>query len=177
MPSKNLTSKQRRFCEAYVNETHGNGTAAAKMAGYSVKTATATASITLKKKHVRKHILELTKGIEQHFEADKDWMVAKLAKIVKSALTEVTNEKTGITGPFDLKGGISAIELMAKLEGLFILKSEIQMSGSVELTRSREEIEAYLISYGIDPTKLNHKRTATMTNVIDVTPVEVAKDN
>lgn len=53
---KTLRGKQRAFAEYYVGEARFNGTKAAKMAGYSEKTATVIASENLSKPNIRGYI-------------------------------------------------------------------------------------------------------------------------
>lgn len=55
-----LSERQRKFCEYYASS--GNATEAAKLAGYSEKTATETGYENLRKPHIQKYLKSLTQS-------------------------------------------------------------------------------------------------------------------
>ena len=65
-----LTDKQRRLVELYLTAggpAFGNATKAAKIAGYSPKSAYQIAHVTLRKPHVRRIVNRIERLVEQAF--------------------------------------------------------------------------------------------------------------
>ena len=58
-PDKPLTIQQERFCNEYFKAADGNGTKAAVLAGYSVKTATSQASTLLTYPNIQRRLSDL----------------------------------------------------------------------------------------------------------------------
>lgn len=65
-----LTNKQRTLVELYLtvgSPAFGNATKAAKLAGYSPRSAYQIAHATLRKRHIRRLVKRIEKKIEQEF--------------------------------------------------------------------------------------------------------------
>lgn len=112
-----LTMKQRMFVELYV----GNGTEAAKQAGYSGSSATLAqiASENLKNPMIRELI---DQRIEQKVEvivADRTERMSFWTSIMKSS-------------DFEVRDRLKASELLAKVEGDFIDKKEKNRGPTLE---------------------------------------------
>lgn len=124
----NLTSKQLQFCEAYLfHETcRFNGTASAKLAGYSEKTADSTASENLNKPNIIKHLSYL----EDKFKKELNKRTAEDAAVI---LSKVINKDYEMEySPINM---VAALELSLKLHDRFP-KNKLPIHGS-----DGEEIE------------------------------------
>jgi len=106
-----LTDKQKRFCQEYVIDF--NGTRAAEAAGYSKKTARATAYETLTKQYIQDEIRKLTKKTTDKLEVSAERVVAELAKMgltYKDKLGDFT---------LDSSHKLKALEMLARHTGAF----------------------------------------------------------
>ena len=79
MSLNNLTPKQRRFCEEYIQDL--NATQAAIRAGYSGKTARQIASENLSKPDIQAVIAELVRQRSERAMVTADMVVAELARL------------------------------------------------------------------------------------------------
>ncbi|MBD3362876.1 hypothetical protein GF362_04095 [Candidatus Dojkabacteria bacterium] len=79
---KNLTVKQKRFCEEYSIDF--NGKKAAIRAGYSTKTATEQASRLLSKKSIQEYLRQIQKQTREKMEMKKETYLNRLNEIQKT---------------------------------------------------------------------------------------------
>ena len=117
----NLTSKQLAFCEAYLfhEDCRFNGTASAKLAGYSEKGARTTAAQTLAKANITKHL----KYLEDKF---KNELQKRTPADMAQVLDDIIMKQYGMEySPVNI---IAALELQAKLEGK-LSKQKVEISG------------------------------------------------
>ena len=105
--SRNLTAKQRRFCEEYLVDL--NATQAAIRAGYSPKTARIQASQLMAKRHVRERIAELQEEASERTRLTTDRVLADLEHLYQQGI-----ERNQI-GP-----AVRAKELQGKHLGMFV---------------------------------------------------------
>ena len=119
----NLTRKQKKFCDAYIEEP--NGEKAAIAAGYSPKTATVIASQNLIKLNIRTYIAERQLQIQDESKDARDKIISQLCKI---GLKEYSQED--ITIAHSLK----AIELMIRMCG-FDVQEQTSKQGSELVVR------------------------------------------
>lgn len=82
-----LTDKQEVFCKEYIIDF--NATRAAKLAGYSDKTACKTGSENLQKPDIQQRIKELTKDRNERTQVTADRVVQELAKIAFSNIDDL----------------------------------------------------------------------------------------
>ena len=86
-----LTAKQQRFCDEYLIDL--NATQAAIRAGYSKRTAAASAARLLRNVKVQEYISEKQKEIEKRTEVTQDMVIKELAKIafldIRKLYTEI----------------------------------------------------------------------------------------
>lgn len=124
----NLTSKQLKFCEAYLfhEACRFNATASAKLAGYSEKTARRTASQNLSKRDIIKHLAYLEDKFSKQLQK-------RTAMDAADILLKVINKDYGMEySPVNLT---AALELSLKLHDRFP-KNKLPIHGS-----DGEEIE------------------------------------
>jgi phage terminase small subunit len=106
-----LTLKQKKFCEFYVGS--GNASEAARLAGYSAKSAYATGHENLRKHEVVEYIKSLTKAMSDEristaTERQRFWTA-----IMRGQMPEVESLQ------------IKASEILARAQGDFIQKVEV----------------------------------------------------
>ena len=120
---------QRRFVEAYLGEANGNGTQAAKIAGYSGDThgLTVAGHKNLRKANVRNAIDERTKD---------DGSIASREER-QAFLTRVMRTEHG-----KMPERLKAVELLCKMHGDFIEKHKVDMT--VDRKERKAEIEGFL---------------------------------
>lgn len=119
-----LTPKQRRFCDAYLGEAKGNGSEAARIAGYALPREQAYEN--LSKPDIRAYI-------DERLDAETLRSAEVLRELTDVARAEwrdflevVTDPRTGaiLRVRMDLSGKVKALELLGKHHKLFTDKSE-----------------------------------------------------
>lgn len=111
-----LTPKQKRFVAEYLVDL--NATAAARRAGYSVKTADRIGPELLGKTCVSQAIQEAIKERERRTEVTQDYVIKKLK--------EIADKEASDTQESDLKfsNKLKALELLGKHVGAFEPKTD-----------------------------------------------------
>ena len=79
------TVKNERFCKLYVGECNGNGSAAARGAGYSEEAAKEIAYKLLTKGHIRRRIETIEQEALDAAEVSPEWVIQQLKKNALSA--------------------------------------------------------------------------------------------
>lgn len=116
MKGINLTEKQKRFCDYYVEDP--NATQAAIKAGYSKNSAKQIATENLSKPYLLSYIEERNKQLESQRIAD----MIEIKEFWTTTMREETKE---------LKDRLRASEYLAKTNGAFIDK--VEQSGDVRI--------------------------------------------
>lgn len=130
--SETMSAKQEQFCLEY-RKHEGNGTLAAIAAGYSERTAGQQAARLLKNVNIQKRIKELADDAvrKQIISLDKRAML--LSKIA-------SNDEA------DVQARIRAIDVLNKMDGVYVFKAEIKVTGHVglklKLRKGEKEHEA-----------------------------------
>lgn len=104
---RELTLKQALFCLEYI-ANNGNGTEAAKKAGYAESSAHTTATDLLQSPAIQARLRSIQKNRMAKLEADPDWIIKELKLTVKQA------RKAG-----DNAGVNRALELLGRAQGMF----------------------------------------------------------
>lgn len=131
MTESTLNPKQRAFVDAYVGEARFNATKAARMAGYSEKSAHTTGWELLQKPEIAVHVKQALESRAMSSEA----VLAELADVASSEWRDHiivrTNPRTGETMDvkMDLGSKVRSLEVLAKAHGL--LKDNVNVSGNV----------------------------------------------
>lgn len=112
-----MNFRHEKFCVEY-RKNKGNGTAAAEAAGYSKKTAAQQAARLLKNVKIQNRIEQLAKDAIRKNIIAVDERAAVLSKIAKDVNA-------------DENARIRAIDVMNKMDGVYILKHEISFNGSL----------------------------------------------
>lgn len=116
---KTLSEKQEKFCLEY-RKHEGNATAAAIAAGYSERTAYSQGNRLLKNVEVQKRIKFLADDAVRKQIINLDKRALVLSKIAESE-SEEANAR------------IRAIDVLNKMDGVYVIKTEVKITGSVGL--------------------------------------------
>ena len=164
-----MTERQKRFCDEYLIDL--NATQAAIRAGYSVKTADRIGPELLGKTCVSKYLSDAMKNREERTKISQDKVLAELAAVAFSNVTDIATIKEGVVFIKDteeltemqtsaiasIKEGrngvevkmndkIKALELLGKHLGLW--NEKIELSGSLSANPfseiSTEELRAII---------------------------------
>lgn len=113
-----LTTKQKNFCEYYLQT--GNATEAARLAGYSEKTAYAIGQENLKKPVISEYIAKRIEKQEKALVADAD----EVLKFFTSTMRGEVKDQFGLDPA--LSDRIRAAELLGKRYRLFADKVSVE---------------------------------------------------
>ena|ERR1700761_8966222 len=123
--SKNpkLTPKQEKFVDKYLEL--GNGTKAAKEAGYSARTADKIASENIRKPEIMASIAEKKEAAAKKAGFTLDFKYKMLKKAAELALLP-THNQYGVTSNADVRGLVAVIDITNKMNGHYeAVKSEV----------------------------------------------------
>lgn len=144
-----LNAKQEMFCKEYLIDL--NATQAAIRAGYSERTASATASRLLKNVNVLARVKELKDKRADELELDAYWVLKRLKDISDRSMQaepvmeyDPGSQEMVETGEyqFDSNGANRATELIGRHVGMFDPKLQLQMQmleAQVERTKAETE--------------------------------------
>lgn len=118
--SRELTEKERAFVEFFVGAAQGNATEAARMAKYA--NPDANGARVMARDGVRQAILDARKPTTLRRIMDKERRQELLSTIAES-----TTEET--------KDRIKAIEVLGRMQGDFIEKHEVEVTGKPVVVR------------------------------------------
>lgn len=127
-----LNPRQEKFCIEY--QRTGNATQSYKKV-YGVAddtTAQAAASRLLADERVQKYLQELSAQTRTESVADRQELQETATKILRGQIKRVALDRNGdlIELPTALKDRLKAIELLAKLQGLFVSKQELEITNT-----------------------------------------------
>lgn len=136
-----LTEKQKKFVEEYLQS--GNATESAKKAGYSDDTAYSSGQRLLKHVEIKAMIDSRLKDMESERVATTQEIQEYLTAVMRGELSEevVVNVGVGkgysraekIKAQVGAKDRTKAAELLAKVRGMFINKSELEVTGNLPI--------------------------------------------
>lgn len=121
-----LTPKEERFCLEYTNDY--NGTAAAKRAGYSEKSARVAASRLLKQPRIMERVRQLQKEQAERLCLSSDLIVLETLELYRKCTQAVPvtewdyfEHKMVETGEYQLdsRGAVKCLELLGRHLGMF----------------------------------------------------------
>ena len=133
-----MTPRQEAFCLAYVKS--GNATQAYKDAGYNVKndnSAAAAAQQILKNIKVQARIKELSAKIAKPQIMDAAEIQAFLSAVARGEQQDTYVLQSGVTleKPVTMAVRIKAADQLAKMQGAYLERREVNMSGGVVFLR------------------------------------------
>jgi phage terminase small subunit len=134
-----LTARQERFVQEYL--ATGNGSKAARNAGYSERTATVQGSRLLANVNIMEAVSKAQKARSERTEIDADYILTRLDEIIERCLQhkEVLDRRGNPTGQyiFDPSSANRALELLGKHLSLWIDRSEIVVTQKMEAVMTR----------------------------------------
>lgn len=136
-----LNERQKRFVEEYIQT--GNISESAKRAGYSARIAAVVGSEVLRNPKVKAAIDSRLKELESERVATTQEIQEYLTAVMRGELEEevVVNVGVGkgytradkIKAQVGAKDRTKAAELLAKVRGMFINKSELEVTGNLPI--------------------------------------------
>lgn len=143
-----MTERQKRFVDAYIKT--GNASEAARLAGYSEKTANRIAEENLSKLDISREVQKRLKEMESERTADVKETLEYLTSVMRGEKTEIVVVTVGtgkgysksekVEVPISTRDRLKAAEHLLKVHGAF--KNEVQVTGTVPIVISGgDEIE------------------------------------
>ena len=134
--NKGLSPKQEAFCLAYA--ASGNATQAYKAAGYKVKddnSAAAGAVQLLRNINVKRRLREIADEVQSKRIMDIKEIQERLSDIGRQETTEeyITMEGIRMEKHVAAKDALKAMELLGKIQGAFVDRSQVELSGAVPI--------------------------------------------
>lgn len=134
--NKSLSPKQEAFCLAYA--ASGNATQAYKAAGYKVKddnSAAAGAVQLLRNINVKRRLQEIADEVQSKRIMDIKEIQERLSDIGRQETTEeyITMEGIRMEKHVAAKDALKAMELLGKMQGAFLERSQVELSGAVPI--------------------------------------------
>lgn len=130
-----LNPKQTKFCVEYSKS--GNATRAYQSAyGLSdVRACESAASRLLANNEVQKYLRELSEQVSDSTVADRQELMRFATATLRGEVTNTILDRDGntIELPAQLKDRLKSLELLAKLQGLFVSKQELEISQSTPI--------------------------------------------
>jgi len=132
--NKSLSPKQEAFCLAYA--ASGNATQSYKAAGYKVKddnSAAAGAVQLLRNIKVKRRLQEIANEVQSKRIMDITEIQERLSDIGRQETTEeyITMEGIRMEKRVAAKDALKAMELLGKMHGAFVDRSQVELSGAV----------------------------------------------
>lgn len=138
MPDKKLSVKQALFVDYYL-QTKGNASEAARLAGYSPKTAFRSGQENMQNPAILSAIHARTAELETERTISTQAMLEYLSSVINGdaddELVVNVGKGKGYTSPEKVKARVTtkdrlkAVELLGKFRGLFINKQEVDLQG------------------------------------------------
>lgn len=134
-----LNIRQKHFVDYYIQT--GNATESAKKAGYLLKSAYQVGCELLKNPKIQTALNTRLKELESELIAKDKEILEYLTKVMRGQTEDevVVNVGVGkgfteaqkVTAKVGAKERLKAAEMLAKVKGLFVSKSELEINGSV----------------------------------------------
>ena len=130
-----LNPKQERFCNEYASS--GNATASYRKV-YDVKdtaTAQASASRLITNPEVQERLRELSEELQDSTIATRQELQQFATSVVRGEIKSVALDRDGnlIELPAQLKDRLKALELLSRLQGLFVSKQELEITNAIPI--------------------------------------------
>lgn len=131
----NLNDRQRLFCEEYANIA--NASRAARLAGYSEKTAGQHGHDLLKNPKIRAEIERIRQERLADLGIDPHYVLRKLKTIADGEVTYETRDGEELVVPPKDSDRIKALELLGKHQGLWVerVKHEGEVTFTLDIPR------------------------------------------
>ena len=137
-----MNKRQEKFCLEYASS--GNATVAYQAAyGADTKTAGVNSSRLLKNASVQTRLKELADEIASQKIADARELQERLTAIIRREVTEEIILPNGerVQRQVTIKDVLKAIEILAKIQGLFITKEEVDIKNAPVIIGGAEFVE------------------------------------
>ena len=139
---KKLTERQKRFVDFYIKT--GNASEAARLAGYSEKTAYSIGDENLKKPEISREIAKRLEELKSSRTADLKETLEYMTSVMRGEKEDVVVVTVGtgkgfskseiVKVPISTRDRLKAAEYLAKIHGAF--KNEVQVTGAIPIVIS-----------------------------------------
>ena len=131
---KGLSPNQEAFCLAY--SASGNATEAYKIAGYNVKddnSAAASSARLLRNVNIQRRLGEIAQEVNSKKIMDTKEIQERLSEIGRQEATEeyITMDGMIMSKHVSAKEALKAMELLGKMQGAFLDRSQVELSGAI----------------------------------------------
>lgn len=131
-----LNPRHEKFCLEYAKT--GNATQAYRLSGFqsqSYQAAQANSARLLADERVQDRLRELSEQVSDSTVADRQELMRFATATLRGEITNTILDRDGNTVelPAQLKDRLKALELLAKLQGLFVSKQELEISQSIPI--------------------------------------------
>lgn len=135
-----MNERQSRFVDFYIQT--GNASEAARLAGYSKRTAGIIGDENLKKPYIRAEIDRRLGELKNQRTADTQEILEHLTSVVRGELTEevVTNSGKKITAKVTQRDRLKAAEMLLKVNGAFREQVDVKVDSSTLFVETLEKI-------------------------------------
>ncbi|MGM0944919.1 MAG: terminase small subunit [Bacteroidota bacterium] len=112
-----LTDKEYRFANYYLGQARFNATEAAKLAGYSERTARQQGSRLLTNVYIEKYIQKKSQSVLEKLGVTQERILAEFAKIAFANVTDLFEGDWKLKSQSDIpKGSLAAVKNLTKTE-------------------------------------------------------------
>ena len=135
-----MTERQKRFIDHYIQTA--NASEAARLAGYSERTARIHAAKLLAKTNIRESIDGRLKELESERIAETKELLEHLTSVIRGQVTEevVTNSGKKFVVEVSEKDKLKAVEMLLKVHGAFKDKVDVKVSGGELFIQTLEKV-------------------------------------
>ncbi len=130
-----LNPRQQKFCNEYAKT--GNATKSYQLAyGVSdIRACESAASRLLANGEIQKYLRELSEQVSDDSVADRQELMRFATATLRGELTNTILDRDGnaVELPARLQDRLKALELLSKLQGLFVSKQELEISQAVPI--------------------------------------------
>tara|TARA_R110002096_G_scaffold268272_1_gene461952 strand:+ start:361 stop:801 length:441 start_codon:yes stop_codon:yes gene_type:complete len=120
------TVMNERFCQHYAGASNGNGSEAARLAGYSENSCATIASALLKKVHIKKRIDLIEQEALDAAEITPEWVLQQLKKNAVSAQEDNPAASNG------------ALKLIGQHAKMFVERTEVDTHMTIDVSASSD---------------------------------------
>ena len=135
-----MNERQKRFVDEYIQTA--NASEAARLAGYSKKTAYSIGEENLRKPEIKKAIDARLKEMESQRVAKTQEILEHLTGVIRGKVSEVvvTNSGKKFIVPVTEKDRLKAAEMLLKVQGAFREKVDVKVDSSSMFVEALEKI-------------------------------------
>lgn len=135
-----MNERQKRFVDFYVQT--GNASEAARLAGYSKRTAAVIGDENLKKPYIQREIERRLDELKSQRTADTQEILEHLTSVIRGEVSEevVTNSGKKFVAKVTERDRLKAAEMLLKVQGAFRDKIDVKVDTSTLFVETLQKI-------------------------------------